>query len=65
MDCSQTDKMYSQINEHWISVELLLKMVEMILILFVSQYFQLMCLAVTVIKTLDFKFALNPPLTLQ
>lgn len=34
MDCSQTDKMYSQINEHRISVELLLKMVEIILALF-------------------------------
>lgn len=39
MDRSQTDKMYSQINEHRISVELLLKMAEMILALFVSRYF--------------------------
>lgn len=31
MDCSQTDKMYSHINEHRISAELLLKMVEIIL----------------------------------
>lgn len=53
MDCSQTDKMYSQINEHRISVELLLKIVEMILVLFVSQYFQLMHLAATTIKTPD------------
>lgn len=61
MDCSQTDKMYSQINERRISVELLLKMVEMILALFVSQYFQLMHLTATAIKTPDCKFGLNPP----
>lgn len=53
--------MYSQINEHRISLELLLKKVEMILTLFVSQYFQLMHLSVTAIKTPDCKFGLNPP----
>lgn len=51
MDWSQTDKMYSQINEHRISVEVLLKMVEMISALFVSQYFHLIHLTVTAIKT--------------
>lgn len=61
MDCSQTDKMYSQINERRISVELLLKMVEMILALFVPQYLQLMHLTATAIKTPDCKFGLNPP----
>lgn len=53
--------MYSQINEHRISVELLLKMVEMILVPFVSQYFQLMHLTATAIKTPDCKFGLNIP----
>lgn len=52
--------MYSQINEHRISSELLLKMVEMILALFVSRHFQLMHLSVTAIKTPDRKFGLNP-----
>lgn len=31
MNCSQTDKMYSHINEHRISVELFLEMFEIIL----------------------------------
>lgn len=60
MDWSQTDKMYSQINEHRILVEVLLKMVEMISALFVSHYFQLIHLTVTAIKTRDCKFGLSP-----